>query len=171
MSQAASLHIGLNKIDASVYGTDGTLSGCQNDARAMQDIAGALGYKTQALLDGDATAGNVVKCVSERAKTLVEGDIFLLSYAGHGSQVKDITSDEDDGLDETWVLYDRMLLDDELYTLWSQFRAGVRILVVSDSCHSAISGVPFCQGKGPYTLSSTGPRGCSTGFRENEILL
>lgn len=29
-----------------------------------------------------------------------------------------------------------MLIDDELFTLWSQFAAGVRIVVVSDSCHS-----------------------------------
>jgi hypothetical protein len=39
-------------------------------------------------------------------------------------------------MDETWVMYDRQLVDDELYDLWSQFAAGVRILVFSDSCHS-----------------------------------
>ncbi|MCA9262458.1 MAG: peptidoglycan-binding protein, partial [Planctomycetales bacterium] len=38
--------------------------------------------------------------------------------------------------DETWVLWDRQLIDDELYSLWSQFAAGVRIFVLSDSCHS-----------------------------------
>jgi hypothetical protein len=34
------------------------------------------------------------------------------------------------------VLFDRQLLDDELYTLWGQFEEGVRIFVLSDSCHS-----------------------------------
>jgi metacaspase-1 len=34
------------------------------------------------------------------------------------------------------VLYDRQLVDDELYDLWQDFKAGVRILVLSDSCHS-----------------------------------
>jgi hypothetical protein len=29
-----------------------------------------------------------------------------------------------------------MLLDDELHAAWSRFRKGVRILVLSDSCHS-----------------------------------
>src|SRR5262249_17665795 len=42
----------------------------------------------------------------------------------------------DQGLDETWVLYDRMLLDDELYQLWGQFQPDVRIFILSDSCHS-----------------------------------
>ncbi len=136
MSNAISVHIGLNKIDKAVYGTDGALAGCHNDARAMQNIASSLGYKTTVLLDQDATAGNVIKRISDAAKALTSGDIFLLTYAGHGSQITDITSDEADGLDETWVLYDRMLIDDELFALWSDFKAGVRVLVVSDSCHS-----------------------------------
>ena len=39
--------------------------------------------------------------------------------------------------DETWCIYsDRQLVDDELYSLWAQFAAGVRIFVLSDSCHS-----------------------------------
>jgi hypothetical protein len=39
-------------------------------------------------------------------------------------------------MDETWVCYDRQLVDDELYDLWGKFRKGVRIFVLSDSCHS-----------------------------------
>lgn len=87
MSNAISLHIGLNKIDSSVYGTDGALAGCHNDARAMQGIASSLGYKTTILLDDKATAGSVVKAISEAAKVLTGGDVFLLTYAGHGSQL------------------------------------------------------------------------------------
>src|SRR5262249_19382422 len=40
---------------------------------------------------------------------------------------------------ETWVLYDRMLIDDEIYNALSKFRPGVRVLVVADSCHSGDS--------------------------------
>src|SRR4030065_82189 len=43
---------------------------------------------------------------------------------------------EDDGLDETWCLYDGEFLDDELFELWTKFQPGVRILAFSDSCHS-----------------------------------
>ena len=39
-------------------------------------------------------------------------------------------------MDETWVCYDRQFIDDELYDLWGKFKSGVRILVLSDSCHS-----------------------------------
>ncbi|QPI72243.1 caspase family protein [Sphingobium sp. Cam5-1] len=48
----------------------------------------------------------------------------------------DLNSDEPDGLDETWCLYDGQLIDDELSYALSAFKAGVRIIVVSDSCHS-----------------------------------
>ena len=44
--------------------------------------------------------------------------------------------DETDGLDETWCLYDRQLVDDELYGMFGKFAKGVRIVLLSDSCHS-----------------------------------
>jgi hypothetical protein len=61
---------------------------------------------------------------------------LLLTYSGHGGQIPDVNGDEADQQDETWVLFDRELIDDELYQLWSQFAAGVRIFMLSDSCHS-----------------------------------
>jgi hypothetical protein len=39
-------------------------------------------------------------------------------------------------MDETWCLFDGELLDDELHELWARFTRGVRVLVLSDSCHS-----------------------------------
>ncbi|MEO5695911.1 MAG: caspase family protein, partial [Burkholderiaceae bacterium] len=56
--------------------------------------------------------------------------------SGHGGQVPDVDGDEADGKDETWCLYDGQLIDDELYFELSRFATGVRILVLSDSCHS-----------------------------------
>jgi hypothetical protein len=50
--------------------------------------------------------------------------------------VPDRNSDEPDGQDETWCLYDGELIDDELYTALGRFARGVRVLVLSDSCHS-----------------------------------
>src|SRR5262249_31073 len=41
-----------------------------------------------------------------------------------------------DKKDETWCLYDGELIDDELYFELSRFAGGVRIFVLSDSCHS-----------------------------------
>ena len=48
----------------------------------------------------------------------------------------DVWGDEADKQDETWCLYDGQLIDDELYFELSKFAPGVRILVLSDSCHS-----------------------------------
>ena len=70
------------------------------------------------------------------AKRLVSGDLFFLTYSGHGGQVPDVTGEEADKQDETWCLYDGQLIDDELYFELSRFASGVRILVLSDSCHS-----------------------------------
>jgi metacaspase-1 len=41
-----------------------------------------------------------------------------------------------DKKDETWCLYDGELIDDELYNELGGFAAGVRVLVLSDGCHS-----------------------------------
>jgi len=136
MSKGISIHIGLNAIDPMHYGTNGVLGGCENDARAMQAIAKACNFSTSVLLTRDATSFHLLSALYRAAQDLESGDILLLTYAGHGAQVRDLTGDEPDGLDETWCLYDRMLLDDELYNMWSRFKAGVRIFVLPDTCHS-----------------------------------
>jgi metacaspase-1 len=62
--------------------------------------------------------------------------VLFLTYSGHGGQIPDVTGEEDDKLDETWCLYDGEVIDDEIYLELSRFAAGVRVLVLSDSCHS-----------------------------------
>lgn len=146
MARGRSLHIGLNKIDATHYGDDGALAGCHNDARDMESLAESQGYEPRvSLLDEEATVAAVKAAINEAAADLHAEDVFLMTYAGHGGQVPDTNGDEaadalggatGDAKDETWCLFDRMLIDDELYALLGGFRAGVRIIVVSDSCHS-----------------------------------
>ncbi len=136
MAQGLSIHIGLNHIDENVYGPGNDLAGCVNDAHDMQALAVAQGFQTTLMLDEAATSGAVIQAISGAAQSLRAGDLLLLTYSGHGSQVPDRNGDEPDGQDETWCLYDRMLIDDELNQLWSQFAAGTRIVMLSDSCHS-----------------------------------
>ncbi|MEO3475539.1 caspase family protein [Roseomonas sp. CAU 1739] len=138
VNRGYSLHIGLNVVDPGHYGGPQTLYGCHNDAKAMASIATESGYDVMGvLLDHAGTVKAVQTAIRKAAKELSAGDIFLITYAGHGSSVPDYSGDElDDGRDETWCLFDRELLDDELYAEWLGFREGVRVLVVSDSCHS-----------------------------------
>jgi hypothetical protein len=137
MAKGISLHIGLNGVDPKHYaGWDGPLKACEADAEDMAKIAKDGGFGTTTLLTRKATRGAVIDGIKAAAKKLKTGDFFFLTYSGHGGQVPDHNGDEPDLEDETWCLYDGELIDDELWELWSGFQKDVRILVLSDSCHS-----------------------------------
>jgi hypothetical protein len=133
-----SLHIGLNSVDPAHYnGWDGALTACEFDASDMEALAASCGFtQRKTLLSAAATAGAVIAEIEAAAGALDAGDLFLLTYAGHGGQVTDVNGDETDRSDETWLAYDRQIVDDELYALFAKFKPGVRIVVLSDSCHS-----------------------------------
>jgi metacaspase-1 len=136
---AISLHIGLNKVDPAHYdGWDGALNACEFDANDMETLAQGLGYTTKKLLTTEATAETILAALEAAASELSAGDIFFCSYSGHGGQVPNLNDDGDetDHSDETWLAYDRQIVDDELYDRWRMFAAGVRIVLLSDSCHS-----------------------------------
>lgn len=137
MAYGISIHVGLNEIDPAHYGDGNSLRGCINDANAMHAIAKNKGFDDSYLLiDKDGTYKNLVTHLKKAARKLKKGDFLFISYAGHGASVFDNNEDEDDGKDETWCLYDRMILDDELAEYWAKFKDGVKILMISDSCHS-----------------------------------
>ncbi|MDQ3875505.1 MAG: caspase family protein [Actinomycetota bacterium] len=138
MARGISLHIGLNKVDPTHYdGWDGSLNACELDANDLRQIADDRGFESSILLTAEATADAVVGAIERAARELAPGDLFLLTYSGHGGQVPDRNDEgEEDRSDETWLAHDRQIVDDELYASWAKFQAGVRILVLSDSCHS-----------------------------------
>ena len=134
---AMSLHIGLNEVDPAHYdGWSGPLAACEFDVISMAAIAKARKISATQLMTAQATREAVLKNLRAAAKSLRAGDFFFLTYSGHGGQVEDISGEEKDKLDETWCLFDSQLIDDELYLELAQFAKGVRILVLSDSCHS-----------------------------------
>lgn len=135
--RALSLHLGLNAVSGAAYeGWTGPLSACEFDANDMAALAKGQGMKPTVLLTKKATRAALLAGMRAAAKSLKSGDLFFLTYSGHGGQVPDANKDEPDRKDETWCLYDGQLIDDELYLELSRFAAGVRILVLSDSCHS-----------------------------------
>lgn len=135
-TKGISLHIGLNKVDPNAYeGWSGQLRACEADAASMLGIARAQNYASStSILTDKATADAVLTAIKKAAAQLQSGDLFLLTYSGHGGRIPD---PETKGKQvDTWVLYDRMIISHELYRCWGAFANGVRIFMLSDSCHS-----------------------------------
>src|SRR4051794_732714 len=109
MKKGLSLHLGLNFVDPDHYdGWNGELFACEADANDMTALAKSRGFKTHTLLREKVTAKAVKDAILNASKKLKSGDIFFLTYSGHGGQVPDTNGDEgrfgdaDDRKDETW---------------------------------------------------------------------
>lgn len=148
------LCIGLNEIDPDVYkagsadglGVRNELKFAERDAKAMLGIALGQHFRQATLLLTEAATRDAVLRAVEHASTcLGPGDLFLLTFSGHGTRVPDGVNGneidyppEADGMDEAWCLYDGLLLDDDLRNALSRGLGleRVRILLVSDSCYN-----------------------------------
>ena len=155
--QGISLSIGVNQLDPAHYvGMSRQLFCCERDAQAMQYVADRSGLAPLPTLLGDrATFGAVLSSIAHASADLEDGDFFLITFAGHGAQVPDITGTERDGRNETWCLYDQELVDHQLFAATRSFRPGVRVLIVSDCCHSGIDSESLrADGRSPSGLAS-----------------
>lgn len=135
-----SIHIASNNLDPEHYCKAELLSSSfpENYAKQMCGLADRMGFKSKLFLGKQATCLNILAALDKAAATLNTGDIFLLTFCGHGGQLDDKNGDEtDDHKDETWCLYDQMLVDDVLQCKWAKFKKGVRVLIIMDCCHSA----------------------------------
>lgn len=132
-----------------MYGFDGRLFACENDAEILSRISKKNGYNYEMLLTQDATRHNITSLLDDFADKLEAGDKLLITYSGHGSQIKSSPNDfepEPDNMDETWCLYDGQFVDNELAHQFSKFKSGVCILLISDSCHSGTIAKDFSKG-------------------------
>ena len=143
MAKGLYLTIGINHV-SSFYVAD-PLNGCVHDAEDVAQIAESQGFqkpsnfagKSLAMLaDEEATRDRVLSEIAAAATELSSGDIFLLHFSGHGLEDTINPRDETGDFNTMWATYDRPTLDDELFDLWFKFRDQVRIVVLSDSCHS-----------------------------------
>ena len=134
------LLVGINKYQ--MAGAD--LRGCVND---VKDLAAVLvefhGFKKgdlTVLTDGAATKKAMQAGIKALVRDSKKGDVALLHYSGHGSNVPDDNGDESDGRDEilcpTDLDWDDPLRDDWLRTTLDTLRAGVSFTAIMDCCHS-----------------------------------
>lgn len=130
------LCIGINDYPGS--GSD--LAGCVNDAEDWAKELGARGFEVSKLIDGKATKAAISAAIAGLVEKAGSGDVVVVSYSGHGTWVPDEEGgDEGDGRDEALCPHDYqkgVLLDDELYDLFSRKKHGVHLVLASDSCHS-----------------------------------
>lgn len=121
-------------------GTQNDLSGCVNDANDWAAELAKRGFTITQLLDGHATKANMTAMIGAAISGASSGDTVVITYSGHGTWVPDSSGDEPDGRDEGLCPWDighaGPLLDDEIRQLFDRRAHGVRVLLLSDSCHS-----------------------------------
>lgn len=121
-------------------GTRNDLSGCVNDAQDWSALLQSKGFAVDQLIDATATKSALINALSALIEGARPGDSLVITYSGHGTFVPDTSGDEPDGYDEALCPYDiesgNALLDDEIHRLFAGRAEGVRILMISDSCHS-----------------------------------
>jgi hypothetical protein len=92
------------------------------------------------LTDFAATTKAMQAAMSKLIREARQGDVLLLHYSGHGSNVIDISGDEPDRRDEilcpTDLDWHKPLLDDWLRKTFNRLRPGVSLMVIMDCCHS-----------------------------------
>lgn len=136
-------------IGINYQGQKGELRGCHNDAFNMQKyVQGRYGFPTSDTVmlidDGKHTKPTRANILAAYKKIVAEsrpGDSIFLHYSGHGTKVRDLNGDEDDGYDEAMVPLDFKraghILDDDLYKIIVQgLSPGVHVVAVMDCCHS-----------------------------------
>lgn len=133
-SRVYGIYVGISDYPEGV----GDLDECANDAiklaEAMRD-SGLQGADAQVVLtDGQATVGAVRDAFRRIGRQVGPADTFIFFHSGHGSQQEGSRdSREIDGTDESIVLHDGDLLDDEMGHLFDQIGARTAVLSL-DSC-------------------------------------
>ena len=130
------LCIGIND-----YPAPNALSGCVADAREWAEVLGGLGFDVTMLLDRDATRENMLEAIRRIVAETGPGDVGVVQYSGHGTQVADTDGDEmRDHLDEALVPVDfgtgSFIIDDDLRSIFATIRTGANITCFMDCCFS-----------------------------------
>lgn len=136
MANKYALCIGINDYP----GTGSDLAGCVNDANDWAAILTAAGFTVKKLLDKQATKANMLAEMGLIISRAIKGDSIIFQYSGHGTFIPDVDGDEADQTDESLCPYDLktkgVITDDQLFQLFNKKATGVKLVMISDSCHS-----------------------------------
>lgn len=187
MPGTAALLTGLNYI----FDPVNRLRGCCNDVRAVSKyLATAIpDAKCQVITDENpkTVQGTMFRgmlrslnelCVASWRDDL---DVAIVQYSGHGTQMKDSSGDEPDGLDEVIVPNDARVMgcisDDDLLEGLKHFNPRTLIFCVFDCCHSgSVLDLPHTVMPGQELPAACGahPAGqprivCLSGCRDDQV--
>ncbi len=134
-------------IDA--YEKISVLDGCVNDVKLMRQVLTEVFGFDEAnmtlLTNEQANRVNILAALDTLIEQTGEGDIVVIHYAGHGSQMTDLEGDEPSGLDSTimpvnsegWSGDNHDITDDEIHL--RLLKLGEKtdyITLIFDCCHS-----------------------------------
>ncbi len=120
------------------------LRGCVNDVKnlraALRTYYGFPERNIKTVIDYQATKSRMQAEITKLIGKAKRGDVLLIHYSGHGSNVPDKNGDEADRRDEilcpTNLDWKDPFLDDWLRTTLDNIPAGVNLTVIMDCCHS-----------------------------------
>ena len=128
-----------------------------NDVSLLETKLKAKGFFVSHLTDSKATKNNIKAALTRLVGSVSSGDIVYLHFSGHGQLVADMTNDEQEGLDQSFVCYDACFspnykvsgksyrgqnhfIDDELFPYLNNLKRKVgkkgQVIVVFDTCYS-----------------------------------
>src|SRR5262249_19028508 len=124
------------------------LAGAVNDADLMESVLETRfeipPANVRVLRNEQATRAGILDAIETQLIAPTQpGDIVIFYYAGHGSQMIDVSGDELDGWDETIVPQDSRtdgvfdISDDEINGLLQEITQKTQnVTMIFDSCHS-----------------------------------
>lgn len=123
------------------YPAPHALGGCVADAREWAEVLGELGFEVTTLLNRDATRAAMLAGIEDLVGSTAPGDVGVLQYSGHGTQVVDTDGDEGgDHLDEALVPVDfgtgAFVIDDDLRSIFAAVPTGANLTCFMDCCFS-----------------------------------
>ena len=119
-------------------GSANDLRGCINDQIDLEKKLNSMfpGFIIRQFRDADVTRSRFIDEITNAINSLIPGDVLLVHYSGHGTQVYDKSGDESDGYDEAVYLYDGTVIDDDIGDALKDIPEGATVVLAFDSCFS-----------------------------------
>lgn len=121
------------------------LNGCVADAKMWAATLQGRGFQPPTvLLNAKATRAAILEELTALVGTSKAGDVVVFQFAGHGTQLPDVSGDEKGGdtpqQDEALCSYDftegAFVIDDDIRAVFKNIPNGVNVTCFIDCCHS-----------------------------------